>query len=942
MPRIIAVLCFFLLFYFSADAQPFGGNPPSLKWLQINNDTARVIFPSGLEKQAQQVFSIVQALSKSTLPTIGNRQHKINIIFQNQTTVPNGYVQLAPFRSEFQLTADQNSFELGSLPWQQQLAIHEYRHVQQYNNYCVGLSKVFYYLFGEGGQELANSLSVPNWFWEGDAVYQETLVSKQGRGRLPYFFNGYKSLWAADKKYSWMKLRNGSLRDYTPDHYPLGYMMVAYGREKYGDDFWKKVTLDAAAFKGLFYPMQKAISKYSGKNFRSFSKDALDYFYQQIKDQPLHDPATNYARNHKHFVADEEFPQFIDNNHIVFVKTTYKKPHAFFIWGIQSQNEKKLKTRAVSLDNYFSYGNNKIVYAAYEPDIRWGWRDFNVIRILDIHTRKEKRLTSNSKYFSPAISEDGRQIVAVDMAVNGQTTLHILNSETGAVEKIIPNPDSLFYTYPKFYDKQRIAAAVRNVKGQMAIGLFDINTGAADWLTDFNLNVKGFIAVHGDTVFFNSSYNGYDQLFAVAGHRIYQIHSPGINLVTGSYQIQADRSKYVWTSFTATGYKTGIETKGRLSWDLIPPAEWNKPLMTQDIHFLQNKNADLLDSLHFPTYPVHRYSTGFKILNFHSWRPYINDPDYTFALVSENVMNTLQSEIFAGYNRNEQFKRLGITATYGALFPWIDAGFEYTFDRNALFRNQKVFWDEAEAKAGLIIPLNLSKGSWRRSLQLGSDIIYNQRYYKGFFKDSFDNRGFAYINPNISITNLMQQAPRQIYPSFAQSLSLNYSDAITTLHGNQLLASGYFYFPGLFATHSLVLAAAYQQRDSLNNVRFSNSFPFSRGYSGENFYRMSRLAANYHFPLLYPDWGFANIVYFLRIRCNVFYDYTYVPAYATNGRGVQQQYRSFGTEVYFDTKWWNQLPISFGIRYSHLSDPDYEGRAPNQWEFILPINLLSR
>ena len=27
-------------------AQQFGGNPPSLKWRQINTDTARVIFPT--------------------------------------------------------------------------------------------------------------------------------------------------------------------------------------------------------------------------------------------------------------------------------------------------------------------------------------------------------------------------------------------------------------------------------------------------------------------------------------------------------------------------------------------------------------------------------------------------------------------------------------------------------------------------------------------------------------------------------------------------------------------------------------------------------------------------------------------------------------------------------------------------------------------------------
>src|SRR5580698_58142 len=243
-----------------SSAQVFGGNPPALKWRQINTEPARIIFPVGLDTAAQQVAAIVGRLSQATLPTIGHTVNKINIVFQNQTTIANGYVQLAPFRSEFQLTPEQNSFDLGSLPWQKLLAVHEYRHVQQFNNFRVGVSAGLYYLFGEGGQALANSLAVPNWFWEGDAVFQETLVSDQGRGRLPYFFNGYRSMRAAGKYYSWMKLRNGSLRDYVPDHYPVGYMLVSYGRQQYGDEFWRKVSRDAAAFRGIFYPMQHAIT----------------------------------------------------------------------------------------------------------------------------------------------------------------------------------------------------------------------------------------------------------------------------------------------------------------------------------------------------------------------------------------------------------------------------------------------------------------------------------------------------------------------------------------------------------------------------------------------------------------------------------------------------------------------------------------------------------
>ncbi len=175
------------------------------------------------------------------------------------------------------------------------LAIHEYRHVQQYNNYRVGLSAFFYYLFGEGGQAFTNSLAVPNWFWEGDAVYQETLVSDQGRGRLPFFFNTYRSLWAGEKNYSWMKkLRNGSpIRWITSltTWYPLGYMLVAYGRERYGDGFWRQVTHDAAAFHGLFYPLQRAIRRYAGISFRQFRNEATAYWIpsgkRAISDTPV-------------------------------------------------------------------------------------------------------------------------------------------------------------------------------------------------------------------------------------------------------------------------------------------------------------------------------------------------------------------------------------------------------------------------------------------------------------------------------------------------------------------------------------------------------------------------------------------------------------------------------------------------------------------------------
>ena len=245
--KLFLLPAFFVFFGVSVSAQQFGGLRPSVKFRQINGEGVRVIYPKGFDSAGQRVAAVVSGLKNLTLPTIGTREQKINIVLQPSTTIANAYVTMGPFRSELYLTPAQNSFDLGSISWLDMLAIHEYRHVQQYNNFNVGLSKVFRVLFGQQGQALANAAAVPNWFWEGDAVFQETVLSRQGRGRVPFFFNDYRALWAENLDYSYMKLRNGSLRDFVPDHYKLGYMFVAYGRENYGAGFWKDVTGDAAA-----------------------------------------------------------------------------------------------------------------------------------------------------------------------------------------------------------------------------------------------------------------------------------------------------------------------------------------------------------------------------------------------------------------------------------------------------------------------------------------------------------------------------------------------------------------------------------------------------------------------------------------------------------------------------------------------------------------------
>ena len=344
-------------------AQQFGGNAPSTKWKQINTDSARIIFPIGLDSQAQRVASIVHYLAAEKPVSLGKQLKKISIVLQNQTTIANGYAQLGPFRSEFFMTPDFNNFNQGSIGWSDQLALHEYRHIQQFNNFNNGLSKLMKVVSGEEGYSLAINAAIPDWFFEGDAVYNETVLTKQGRGKLPLFLNAYPSLWQAGKKYSWMKLRNGSLKDYVPNHYNLGYLLVNYGREKYGDDFWTKVTRDASAYKGLFYPFQTAIKKYAGVDYKTFREQAFEFYKKQTERMAqVRDEYVLPVK--KSYVSNYYFPYSAGADSLIYLKTSYRHRRAFYIKD--AKGEHRLKTRDIAIDEQFSYRNGKIVYSAYE------------------------------------------------------------------------------------------------------------------------------------------------------------------------------------------------------------------------------------------------------------------------------------------------------------------------------------------------------------------------------------------------------------------------------------------------------------------------------------------------------------------------------------------------------------------------------------------------
>ncbi len=931
MLRVLFFSVFFISVLFSK-AQQFGGNPNSIQWQQINTDTFRIIFPKGYQTDAQRTANIVSGLQNKQLGSLGTAFRKINIVLQPETLISNGYVSLAPFRSEFYTTPLQNPFVLGGVDPVNNLALHEYRHVQQYNNFNKGLSKFAGYLLGEQGIAVANALAIPDWFFEGDAVYNETKFSKQGRGTLPLFMNKFQTLAIANHLYNYNKIRNGSLRSYVPNHYELGYLLVAYGREKYGDDIWLKVTNDAARFKSLVYPFQNAIQKHTGIRFDQFQKEAM-FFYQQQWSKPTTDTLSWLTDIAKNNVVNYKYPYKTISGDLIVLKSSYKNIPAFYLID-PNKIERKLIDKDISTDDYFSYNNGMIIYAAYQPDSRWGNRDYHVIKVYDVLKKEEREIISRTKYFSPDISHNGKYVVAVS-TLKDSAKLAIMDATDGKILYHHSEQDAV-YAYPKFSAKDDFVYwTARKQNGEMALMKMSLENKMPEALMPFSNRIIGLPNIQGDTLLFSTTHQGKDEIWAIIDGMEKKGPFRLASYATGLYQaVLMHPYELVSAAFTAEGYRL---CSIRPKWERIV---WKDALTTYPVTQSYRPNDHLfLDQVSNKQYPIDKYRKSYKLGNIHSFRPFFEQPEYSLTLYGQNILNTFQSSIAYTFNQNEQSHKLGFNGVYGGTFLQPVFGISQQWHRSGTFnKDTTLYWNELIAYAGLQLPLNLSGGRQYRYLNLATTFHTDQVKWVGLAEKLFRNRQFQYVQSSIQFSSQQQKAIQQINPIWAQTLRLQYRNAVSQFTANQFLATGSLYFPGLSNNHSLVFTGAFQSRDTMQQYLFSNNFPFARGYQAIDFPRMWRLGLNYHFPIAYPDWGFAQLVYFLRIRANVFFDYAEGKSLRT---GLRYPFKTVGTEFFFDTKWWNQQPVSFGIRYNRLLDNEFRGvTQPNVWELILPVNLF--
>ena len=91
------------------------------------------------------------------------------------------------------------------------------------------------------------------------------------------------------------------------------------------------------------------------------------------------------------------------------------------------------------------------------------------------------------------------------------------------------------------------------------------------------------------------------------------------------------------------------------------------------------------------------------------------------------------------------------------------------------------------------------------------------------------------------------------------------------------------------------------------------------------------MSVDYMLPLVYPDFGLFDVVYFRRIRANFFADY----ARYTLPRSTEIG-KSIGLELFFDNRYFNEFPVTSGVRMSHSED---FASKKTSFQFILGLDF---
>lgn len=916
--KIRNIVFFYLLFVvFTAESQFYelGQDPASVKWNVIKTEHFKIIFPEGIEGQAQHIAKGFEKVYEPLSADMKIKPVKIPVVLHNRAIISNAEVPWAPKRIEFFMCPGQDDY---AQPWIDQLVLHEFRHVVQYSKINQGFTKVLSYLFGQQITAGVIGTFVPLWYVEGDAVCTETAFSNSGRGRMPSFTMKLRAQVMEKGIYDYNKACFGSYKTFTANRYEFGYHLVSTARKHYSADVWERAMNKAGKLPVMVVPFNHGIKQVSGLSKVKLYKycfHELDSLWHFQRTQTTLSEATMIPTKKNKLYTSYNFPRPYGDHAIISVRSGLNDIPRFVCID-SNGNERKLFTPGSYANTSFSVHANKMVWAETSNDPRWGNRTYSVIKIVDTKKHHVHQLSQRSRYFAPALDRQGEKVVCVEQSMINRSALIVLDAESGKILQRFEADSSDFLMTPCWSETgQEIVYIALNRFGKR-ICLLD-SAGRSSDLTDVGTIEIAQPVIYKNHVFFVAAYSGINNIYAtdIQTKNIFQVTSSAYGAADPA--VSDDGRELIYADYTADGYRP-VKTD-------INPNDWIPLENVTDYsdrlyQSLKTSGSQVIDFYENDKkkYPVKRYSKILNLFNIHSWGPISINADNTtikpgVELLSQNLISTMV--LSAGYEHewNKTQSNIYAKLSYRGWYPQVDLQFAYRFNRS-----DTITWDVMALQGGLKIPLDFSKGKYFNFVQPQVNFTFykltpKNNYPSEDFSGYYQAMGYRFFGYHLLKTSL-----RDINPRWGQVLEFSFSHTpFSGSHlGNITAIQGVFYFPGIGKHHSLNVYGGYQQ-NLARDYLFNDIVSLPQGYDSSGYKRTFTIKSAYEMPLFYPDWSIGSLLYIKRFRASFHYDHAFV----TDKYDHHYTLSSAGIAVLADFHLLRFLaPLSMGIRTTYRFD----------------------
>lgn len=924
-----------------------GQDPFSTRWRQINNTRYRIVYPEQFGIEAQRVGWIIDTIHRTINFGYSLPPRKLPIILHSQNLNSNGLVVWAPRRAELILTPPAATY---ASPWLKQLTTHEYRHVVQMSNFNRHFIKFLSWFAGEQASGVASAF-LPTWFLEGDAVLAETQYATYGRALQPEFTIQYRAYLADGhdvRQFSVDKWFCGSYKDYIPDHYQLGYQLTNMSYKLYGPGIWNHVTDYSSKYPFFILPRQIALHRFYKTSNRRLLQDTFndmkrlwDSLPQQANTaRMIETPSTTYTL-YSHPVA-------VNDTLAIVLKYDFDKTKRIVAVNPQTAKERHLAYTG-SVSSRPVHTNGEVLWTEYRPSTFWEQRNSSVVRRMRIDQpgkiKTYPQKLGNLFYVTPYKTG----FAAIRYNPDGTYALCTYDGDFNPGKQTLL-PDSITIHGLAWDAVTNTMAMITLSESGMALTGIDAeaeNSALFEITHPSSVTVNNLTAGNGKLAF-NSIGSGKDEshIYDLAQRKEYRVTTSRFGSVMPSLVPGAD--KLIQTTYRREGYFLSEQQinpdsltevpYSRLPVNLINPsqAQWELPNI-DSIRLYDNKS--LADK------PTKRYRKGTHLFGIHSWAPLSYDPfnmaderelnlNFGATVISQNTLSDASGYLSYGIMDSHSWWRGSFK--YMGFAPKIEVSAEYDGGNRLIYipvtedpgtiatpadLNKKYF----SLDARIFLPINLSSGYMLRSLTPSVRLThYNALMYEPNTK-RFDD-GFQKGEASLAYAQNVRAAIRDLAPRWGFGLKASWVGApFHSSFGSVYSLFGSVYTPGILPHHSLQLRAAAQYQDK-GFYNFRNNVLFPRGcrynFTPE---KLGVIAADYRFPIAYPDWGIPEIIYIKRISANIFGGYSrYNPITRVN-TGYRNAY-SYGGELSFDT---NPLRMSnFNMEFKIAVYKANDSRSP--------------